>query len=400
MACIRKRRGKYVVDYRDGAGVRRWVTCETRREAETVLREALFESRQRMRPVVDPDITLAGYAPRWLSLIAASVKPRSLEIYRHNVAHHILPVLGTRKIRDLQKGHVKAFLADKGVKFARRTVQVLYATLRGMLNAAVEDGVILANPAAKLGRQLRLASVPRQEEIKAFTQEQLARFLTVAASVAPRFFPLFLLFARTGLRVGEGLALQWEDLDYQAREIRVTRAFSAGRLQTPKGHMSRTVDMSGALRRVLLRLQVDRKAETLRRGWPTMPPWVFCSPTGRPLRGEDVAKGFKRVLKAAGLPLHFTPHCLRHSYASLLLQMGVSPAYVQRQLGHHSIKLTVDVYGRWLPMGNPAIVDRLDGASGSKMVAAGGGPEGRGPGIIDLSDTSREGGRAAHATSS
>ncbi|MFZ1058375.1 MAG: tyrosine-type recombinase/integrase [Candidatus Rokuibacteriota bacterium] len=131
-----------------------------------------------------------------------------------------------------------------------------------------------------------------------------------------------------------------------------------------------------------------------------MPPWVFCSTTGRPLRQEEVAKGFKRVLKAAGLPLHFTPHGLRHSFSSLLLEMGVSPAYVQRQLGHHSIKLTVDVYGRWLPMGNTANVDRLDGASGSKMVAAGGGREGEGPGILDCSDTSREGGRAAQLTSS
>ena len=81
----------------------------------------------------------------------------------------------------------------------------------------------------------------------------------------------------------------------------------------------------------------------------------------------------KRVLKDAELPLHFTPHCLRHTFASLLLQQGESPAYVQRQLGHASIQLTVDTYGRWLPMGNKAAVDRLDdavpGASGSKVVA-------------------------------
>ena len=53
----------------------------------------------------------------------------------------------------------------------------------------------------------------------------------------------------------------------------------------------------------------------------------------------------------------------------LLLQQGESPAYVQRQLGHASIQLTVDTYGRWLPMGNQAAVDRLDEPSGSKMVA-------------------------------
>jgi len=81
----------------------------------------------------------------------------------------------------------------------------------------------------------------------------------------------------------------------------------------------------------------------------------------------------RRVLKAAGLPEHFTPHCLRHTYASLMLQQGESVAYVQRQLGHASIQLTVDTYGKWLPMGNKAAVDRLDATSpaesGSKMVA-------------------------------
>ena len=80
-----------------------------------------------------------------------------------------------------------------------------------------------------------------------------------------------------------------------------------------------------------------------------------------------------RLLKRAKLPLHFSPHSLRHTFASLLLQQGESPVYVQRQLGHASIKLTVDTYGKWLPMGNKAAVDRLDdvaaGANGSKVVA-------------------------------
>ena len=69
------------------------------------------------------------------------------------------------------------------------------------------------------------------------------------------------------------------------------------------------------------------------------------------------------MLRAAGLPGHWSPHSLRHTFASLLLQAGESPTYVQRQLGHASIKLTVDTYGRWLPLGNPAAVDRLDDAA-------------------------------------
>ena len=85
-----------------------------------------------------------------------------------------------------------------------------------------------------------------------------------------------------------------------------------------------------------------------------------------------IEKAFKRVLAKAELPTHFHPHCLRHTFASLLLQQGESPVYVQRQLGHASIQLTVDTYGRWLPMGNKAAVDKLDeGRGGSKVSASG-----------------------------
>jgi integrase len=127
------------------------------------------------------------------------------------------------------------------------------------------------------------------------------------------------------------------------------------------------VDTSRGLAEALRRLLHDRKAETLERGWPELPPWVFCTTEGEPLPKKVVAREFASALKAAGLPAHFTPHCLRHTFASL--RQGESPVYVQRQLGHASITLTVDTDGRWLPMGNKAAVDRLDDATGSKVVA-------------------------------
>jgi hypothetical protein len=102
-------------------------------------------------------------------------------------------------------------------------------------------------------------------------------------------------------------------------------------------------------------------------------------PEGRPLYGLEygiegnVRRAMRAALKAAELPGHFTPHCLRQTVASLLLQQGESPVYVMEQLGHASIRLTVDTYGKWLPKGNKAAVDRLDEASpeasGSKVVA-------------------------------
>ena len=371
MACSRKRRGKWVVDYRDGASIRRWRTFDTKREAEAAPAECLRESRQRTRSDVDPGINIDAYHARWLTLAAVNIKPRTLTSYQRTLHNHIVPSLGHCRVRDLTKGRIKDFLAAKlTTGLSKNSVRIIHATLRARLNAAVDDGVILANPADRLGRQLRLIATPtaRQEEIKAMSRQQLDVFLT-AAERDKRHSPLFLTLARTGMRIGEALALKWDDIDFAAREIRVARALSAGRIDTPKSGHGRTVDMSQQLARSLQRLQLERKTETLRCGWQEMPPWIFCSDVGKCLDESRVRKAFRRCLKAAGLSFHFSPHSLRHTFALLLLQQGESPAYVQRQLGHASIQLTVDTYGKWLPMGNKAAVDRLDTQNGSKRVA-------------------------------
>jgi integrase len=90
------------------------------------------------------------------------------------------------------------------------------------------------------------------------------------------------------------------------------------------------------------------------------PSWLFVSKVGTPLDPANVRKGMTHALKAAKLPTHFTPHCLRHTYASILLADGVSPVYVQEQLGHATIELTVSTYGRWLKKRASGALDRLD----------------------------------------
>lgn len=364
MACIRKRRGKYVVDYRDGAGVRRWVTCDTKREADDVLSEKVRTSRQATRPAVDPKLTLEAYSQRWLDLISSTVKPTTLRSYRDTLRLHILPALGRTKLAQLHKARVKLLLTAKlGSDLARGSVRVILATLRAMLNAAVDDGVLLVNPADKLGRQLRLvpSKVARQEQVKAFTREQLATFLDTAEREEAAIYPLLFCLARTGMRLGEALALQWDDFDFTRREVRVVRARGEdGSITTPKSGHGRTVDVSQQLVALLRHEHHQRKAEKLRHGLAELSPWVFSTSAGTPFDHANVAKAFKRVLKEAALPGHHSPHGLRHTFASLLLQAGESPAYVQRQLGHASIQLTVDTYGKWLPLGNKAAVDHLD----------------------------------------
>src|SRR5581483_12362986 len=228
MARIIHWRGKWAVDYRDSAGRRHRPSFETKREAEEFFGDAVREARQAVRCIVDPDVTLAVYVDRWMRQVAANAKPRTVEVYEKNLRLHILPVLGHRKVRQLYRGIIKEHLVQKlGEGLHRNTVRLIHAVLRSVLNGAVDDGVILANPADKLGRQLRLVASKsaKQEEVKAFTREQLVRFLDASREVAARYYPLFFTLARSGLRLGEARGLQWADLDLDLtkRTMRIAR---------------------------------------------------------------------------------------------------------------------------------------------------------------------------------
>jgi integrase len=85
--------------------------------------------------------------------------------------------------------------------------------------------------------------------------------------------------------------------------------------------------MSVGLATALQRLRSERAAETLKRGWPEMPPWVFCSEAETPLDLSNVTKAWRRVLKAAKLPA-FRLYDLRHTFATELLAQGAPITYV------------------------------------------------------------------------
>jgi integrase len=129
----------------------------------------------------------------------------------------------------------------------------------------------------------------------------------------------------------------------------------------------RVVDMADALRAVLVDLQSQRREEAFRNG-VRMLPWVLFPDLGEQPdhKAEQrivkrVRRGMARMLTAAKLPAWHTPHSLRHTYGSLMVSSGASLAYVQQQLGHASITMTVDTYGSWLPKSDVAAVNRVFG---------------------------------------
>ena len=122
--------------------------------------------------------------------------------------------------------------------------------------------------------------------------------------------------------------------------------------------------MSAQLTTTLRSLLAIRKAETLKKGWGTVPDWVFCTESGGAFDGDNLRhRVFYKLLEKAELR-RVRLHDLRHTFASLLLQNGESPVYVKEQMGYSSIQVTVDIYGHLIPGANRQAVDRLDHATG------------------------------------
>jgi integrase len=205
-----------------------------------------------------------------------------------------------------------------------------------------------------------ISHTERHAAIRPLSETELASFLNAAREDDFVYHALFLTLARTGLRPGEALALQWEDVDLGERELLVERALSAGLVGTTKTGHVRRVDISQELAAELSRLYVARERQTLEFGWSEVSQWVFCNSRGGILDESRLRKRLTRAMKVAGLSGHRL-YDLRHTFATMLLAKGVPITYVAAQLGHAKPTTTLQWYAHWLPRNSKSFVDALDG---------------------------------------
>ncbi len=171
-------------------------------------------------------------------------------------------------------------------------------------------------------------------------------------------YPLILCAVRTGLRQGEVVGLQWGDVDFHGGFIEVRRGVVLRQETTPKSHKIRRVDMSQQLQATLKNLKELRQIEAMAEG-RELAPWVFLAKGGQRWDDRHLRRVWTRCLDSAELrQVRF--HDLRHTYASELAEQGAPPKYVQSQLGHSSIQVTMDIYSHLLEKRNREWVNKLD----------------------------------------
>ncbi len=259
-----------------------------------------------------------------------------------------------KPIDQVGRREIKGFLAGVYQTKSPATVETIHAVISGVFNEAIDDEMIRGNPAAGLLKRI-LPPKNRRNLKKAdpFSAAECDVFLAKAAQLCNRTQQMILksmLFA--GLRLGEALAMRRGNLDLVNLTYLVTESFKRRQFRTPKSDKERLVDLPTFWCEELHGYLAYLKKNSLRNGRGGQVDLLFEDPKEKggpwPYSQRKVQYQMKKICASAGLRIR-NPHDLRHTYATRLLMAHQSPAYVQKQLGHHSISMTVDTYGHWIP---------------------------------------------------
>jgi integrase len=276
----------------------------------------------------------------WLQYIEGLVeigelRPRTLEAYKIGVMLHLIPDYGHRRIRsittdDLVEWHRK----QRKLTASTWTIRARWMAVRGVFGYAARHNLIAASPADKLlPRERPGAGEPRQRFL---SRHEMDRLLEHAGPA----LPIIATALFTGMRVMEVLALQWGDIDFAEGVIQVRFQLSRQGERVP-------LKTKAAKRDIVL---MDTLGKLLRRRrlaeeFSTDTDFVFQSSAARrPMTYRGALLDlFHDARKRANLD-DVTFHCLRHTFASILIAQGRDVQFVSRQLGHTKTSTTWDTY--------------------------------------------------------
>lgn len=320
----------------------RWTDLTGKRCAKMV--DSLEDAKRELRAVLhDRDLgvphavtrrTLASWLPVWLAG-KVDLRPRTLVRYRLLIAHWTDDPIASRRLPELEPGHVQGALARmsrKGVSNA----EIVYALsiLRQALETAMRQGYV--------GRNVtRLVTPPRVETRPIEPPRGDDRTALLEAIRTDRLEALWTIAIYAGLRQGEILALRWADVDLDAEPpaitVRGSLEYGTDRVGPPKTRRG--------YRRLPVHAQVADALRRHRSGLGVIPhptAFVFATRTGRPLHARNVLGWWYELCARAGTR-RYRMHDLRHAALTHLAEHN-ELVFVSRYAGHSSVRITGDVY--------------------------------------------------------
>ncbi len=294
------------------------------------------------------------YSMSWLENNAPRWTKHTYGRYESILRLHIWPRFSDAILEEITRLEIKRFLLDILKKRSPASVELVKDVFSGIFEDAVEEGLIPSNPTDRILKRILPPKNRRNlKSAEPFTKDELDKFIQTAEkmSAVPWAEELILkVMAYTGFRLGEALAMKADNLDVQSCAYYITESYKLHTFDPPKKGKKRLVDLPKFLVEELHQYILHLKKKGLQEGKGGEVNLLFIDPEENdcPYSQRKIQRLVKRVCHTAGLRIRH-PHDLRHTYATILLMSHKSPAYVQKQLGHHSIQITVDIYGHWVP---------------------------------------------------
>jgi len=371
MACISKRRGRWVLDFYDQKGERQRMALPegtTKGQAKEALREIEEAIAKGVYLPSKKTLLFSEVAKDWLEYKRSRLRETTWEVYEGHVRNHFQDLDGL-KINRITIATVEKFITERQAQGMNiGTLRKILVSLGQILSYAVRHKYIDHNPLREAERprgraQLQEDQPGGQVDIKILTPPQINALLGQMED--QKYRTLFMLAIFSGARQGELLGLKWGDINWESKQIHIQRTFNNGRLFTPKTQSSiRKIDLGPTVMKELKKWRLACPKNDL--------DLVFPNEAGHHINNKNMLRrNFRPALKAAGCPaIRF--HDLRHTYASLLIAQGENIKYIQNQLGHASPTITLNVYAHLMKPTNQEAACRLEnavfGATGHKMV--------------------------------
>ena len=323
------KRGKswYITFYHNGRRIRRSLG-KNKKRAEQMFREIVF--RLSTAPRVRKPISISNYKREFLDYAKARTSRKTFTNYSIALDHlerYLKEEERVTELHEVDSAMIDRYVSKRlespsaknpGEKVARSTVNTELKAIKRFFNRAVEMGYLDESPA----RRVKLLRTVRRQP-RFFSEEEVIAIMEDCREEWVREIYLTLLY--TGMRIGELVNLEWEDVDLERRRITIR----AKNFWKPKGMEERMIPMHEVVYSILINKERESR-------------WVFTKADGEKINIHSLDVKFRRQLRRLGIK-NASLHTWRHTFASYLMMASGNIRAVQKLLGHKSIR-TTEIY--------------------------------------------------------